>query len=258
MHTIGRDAFEKLGSARAALRLSTPLCNSGYQHGAIEAAIGSLPPDELRAQLPSFCTPGEQYRQYSFDHHNCTHGVGHGIATQKKEDVFASTPFCEVLTDLWEVQSCYGGVFMQKVIGDINGGAPDPNQDDLVWPCDVVPEVQKHPCYLISTGRVLRLVDYDWERAFAVCDGVEAAYVVTCYESMGRDISGYANFEPDGMRDLCLRAGSLGPEPCIRGAVQTTVNDEHGGVRAAGLCRLLERDLAATCRQVRDEALSQL
>jgi hypothetical protein len=258
VHTIGRQTFDKLNSAPASLKFSTPLCNSGFQHGVIEEAIARLAPDELRAELPTFCTPGAQYRAYSFDHHNCTHGVGHGIATQKKEDVFASTPFCEVLSDSWEVQSCYGGVFMQKVIGDINGSSSDDHLDDPVWPCDIVPDVQKGACYLISTGRVLRLVDYDWDKAFAICDNVEAGYVVTCYESMGRDISGYTNFEPIESRDLCMKAGKLGPEPCLRGAAQTMVDNDHEPAHALAMCKAAPVAFIANCLRVVDEAVAQL
>ena len=45
---------------------------------------------------------------------------------------------------------------------------------------------------------------------------------------MGRDISGYTNFEPRQMLDLCMHAGKLGPSRCLRGAVQTTVDNDHG------------------------------
>lgn len=257
VHTIGRHAFEEMGDAKQALRFTDPLCNSGYQHGVTEEAIAKLSSEALTTQLPTFCTP-VTYRQYSFDHHNCAHGVGHGIATQKKEDVFASTPFCELFADPWETQSCYGGVFMQKVIGDISGASADPHAENPIWPCDVVPEVQKGQCYLISTGRVLRLLDYDWEAAFAVCDNVETNYRETCYLSMGRDISGYTNFEPAPMRDLCLRAGALGPEPCIRGAVQTTVDDEHGPSRGTKLCAIVPAEFRLSCRLALAESLAQL
>jgi len=258
VHTVGRRTFDDLKSAPAALKFSTSLCNSGFQHGVIEEAIARLSDDELRKELPTFCQPGVAYRRYSFDHHNCTHGIGHGIATQKREDVFASTPFCDVLGDPWEVQSCYGGVFMQKVIGDINGASTDAHQDDPVWPCDVVPEIQKDSCYLISTGRVLRLVSYDWTKAFAVCDGVEAAHTVTCYESMGRDIAGFTNFEPLPSRDLCLKAGRLGPEPCFRGTVETMIDNDHNAVHATQLCAAVPPEFSAGCLKTRDDSMAQL
>jgi copper transport protein len=257
-HTVGRTAYELFQSADRALEYTTPLCNSGYQHGVIEEAIARMTPDQLRVAVPNFCQPGVAYRAYSFDHHNCTHGIGHGIATHLKEDVFASTPYCEVLGDAWEVQSCYGGVFMQKVIGDINGASSDEHTSDPVWPCDVVPLIQKGACYLISTGRVLRMVDYDWDKAFAVCDGVEADFVITCYESMGRDIAGFTNFEPVASRDLCLHAGKLGPEACFRGAAETTVDNDHDAVRATKLCDALAADFKLQCLAVVKDAAAQL
>jgi hypothetical protein len=256
-HTVGREAFITLGSSDAALKYSTSLCNSGYPHGVIEEAISRLSPDELRAELPKFCT-AETYRVHSFDQHNCTHGVGHGIATHLRGDVFASTPYCELFSDPWQVQSCYGGVFMQKVIGDFTGASTDEHADDPVWPCDVVPEIQKDACYLIATGRVLRTVDYDWHKTFAVCDGVEANHRVACYESIGRDAAGFSLFDAAKMRDICLGAGQLGPEPCVIGAVQTTVDDEHGSVRASALCRLLLGEVQQVCIHARDDAIAQL
>lgn len=257
-HTVGRTAFTKIGSAIDALKFTSPLCNSGYPHGVIEAAITALPPAELRKELPTFCAPDGRYRPYSFDHHNCAHGVGHGIATQEKEDVFASTPYCDVLSDPWEVQSCYGGVFMQKVIGDINGASSDAHADDPVWPCDVVPAIQKDACYMISTGRVLRMVNYDWPKAWNVCDNVEADFRTTCYRSMGRDISGYTNFEPKKMLDLCMQAGKLGPGDCLTGAVETTVDNDHGPTRAAALCALVPLDLKQQCQETLNDAVAEL
>jgi copper transport protein len=256
-HTVGRTAFDVMGSAQLALGLSTPLCNSGYPHGVVEEAISRLGPDELRRAIPTFCTP-LRFRPYSFDQHNCAHGVGHGIATRLKEDVFASAPYCEVLADPWQVQSCYGGVFMQKVIGDINGASTDEHPEDPVWPCDAVPEVQKSACYRIATGRVLRMVRYDWPRAFAICDGVETGHVSDCYESIGRDAAGATLFDPVKMRAICLGAGALGPASCITGAVQTTVDNEHGGKTATALCAALPQRWRSDCRQIRDDALAQL
>ena len=199
------------------------------------------------------------YRAYSFDHHNCAHGVGHGIATHLKTDVFASAPICESFADPWETQSCYGGVFMQKMIGDSNASAPDPNADNPVWPCDIVPERQKEQCYLISTGRVLRVVQYDYERAFAICDGVEADTTVTCYESMGRDISGHRPVQGRADAATCVCApDELGPEPCLRGAVVTTVDEEHGPKNATALCDIVPMEYRNACLKWRDDALAQL
>jgi hypothetical protein len=256
IHSVGRESFRKERSVPAALKYTTELCASGYQHGVLEAAIADLDSAQLASAIPTFCTP-ITFRRYSLDHYNCVHGIGHGIATHLNEDVFASLPYCKVLNDAWEQTSCEGGVFMQRVIGDINQPPPDDHRGDPVWPCDVVDSTSKGACYQIATGRVLRLNNYDFKNGFQVCDQVEAGWVQTCYESMGRDISGYASLDPNESYALCQLAGSLGPIPCIDGAVRNAVYDQHSTPKATALCNLLGQADRPHCYSVRDELVAQ-
>lgn len=258
-HSIGRESFRVLKSPVKALVYSSSLCNSGYQHGVIEAAIAGMDAAALRVEIPKLCDPATaHYRPYSFDHYNCLHGIGHGITTQLRDDVFASLPYCDALSGNWEQQSCFSGVFMQKVIGDFNGVSSDAHGKDPVWPCDVVQERMKRSCYLIATGRVLRVLNYDYGGAFHVCDGIEAAWVDTCYQSMGRDISGAAHLDATKTLQLCDQAGRLGPDSCLDGAVRNAVDEEHGPSHATALCDASPAVYRDRCRRVRDQAVSLL
>ena len=74
----------------------------------------------------------------------------------------------------------------------------------------------------------------------------------------GPDISGYTTFDAIESRDLCMKAGKLGPEACFRGAAETMVNNEHGPVHATALCQAVPAQFTASCMRARDEAVSLL
>ena len=67
---------------------------------------------------------------------------------------------------------------------------------DLIYPCDSVAEKYKYYCYDLVTARILPKVNYNWKKAAAWCRKSEKNWVKVCFQSMGRDASGYTRLDP--------------------------------------------------------------
>jgi hypothetical protein len=258
VHEIGRSAYRHYGNVAEAAKYSDELCWSGYFHGVMQAYMAGFDDTKLASEMPKICD-GQAKKRYNFDHYNCVHGLGHGLTIRFDQQVFKSLEYCEILTDSWERSSCYGGVFMQNVVADGKyHKAVDLKKDDLIYPCNAVKDDQKEQCFLMQTSYILKELQQDYARGFSICEGVEAAYVTTCYRSMGRDISGNTLRDSQEVVRLCSLGRADLQDECINGAVKNAVFEERGRRSADQLCGLLREDLKKACASARDEALQTL
>jgi hypothetical protein len=132
------------------------------------------------------------------------------------------------------------------------------NPDDPVYPCNAVAETFKKPCYLTQTSYILRVLDFDYEKGFDVCDGVESAYVSTCYVSMGRDISGNSHREAKKVLELCRLGDAELQEWCYVGAARNAVFHDHGRQNADALCAIVAERYRPACESQTDSAFESL
>ncbi len=213
-------------------------CWSGYYHGVVERAVGLVGRDNIVAKLNSLCAkiPGKQ--SYSFDYYNCVHGLGHGLMSITRNELFESLALCDNLTDNWEQQSCQGGVFMENVMADNrNHFTKYLKKDDLTYPCNAVDEKYKQQCYLMQTSYMLTKNGYDFNDVFRRCADADLNYRNTCAESAGRDASG--NSISDTKRTLATCGLALYDDQyqhCLEGAVKDFVSYFHDDKRAHELC----------------------
>ncbi len=205
----------------------------------------------------TICSSVANKERYSFYHYNCVHGLGHGFMFVIKDgDPFRALTACDKLTDTWEAQSCYGGVFMQNIM---NVQGPDADRaaqykylraSEPMYPCTVVAERYKMQCYLMQTSYALPILGYDFSKLFALCDGVENLYRYTCYTSVGRDASGQSVSDAERTNATCLLGSSLqARQGCIEGAVKDFVSYFHNDKQAKYLCSILNEDLQPYCYQ---------
>lgn len=258
IHTIGRNAYKFYGSVEAATKYGNELCWSGYYHGIMEAYMAQFDDKQLLAKMPDIChqTPGHPY---SFDYYNCLHGLGHGVTIRFENDIMKSLPYCDVVRGDWEQESCYSGAFMQNIVVDgITHKSVNLRADDPVYPCDAVAERQKPSCYLMVTSNILKVDGYDYAKAFATCDTVEANYIATCYQSMGRDISGNSLLDQAKIVPLCDMGAEAMRSHCVVGAVKNAVFNDRGVARANQLCNAVDSRYKSVCLSARDEASSTL
>ena len=148
---------------------------------------------------------------------------------------------------------------MQNIVVDgVMHHSVDLKRSDPVYPCDAVAVRQKSSCYLMVTSYVLKVKGYDYAATFKVCDHVEKAFVTTCYQSLGRDISGNSLLDPVKVHALCALGAPSDRSWCVIGAAKNAVYERHEPSQADALCRLYHGKLRTTCVAARNEAVSTL
>lgn len=254
-HVIGRTASEKYPDVSEAYDRGDNFCWSGYYHGVMEGIANSFGVDGLLARLNQVCDGTESRGKYSFYHYNCVHGLGHGLMVVYENELFKSLDICARLDDSWEQESCYGGVYMENVMAELN---PDHSTkylkaDEPLYPCTAVEDKFRRSCYMMQTSHALVVVGQDYGKVFELCRGV-GQYETTCYQSLGRDASGSTSSDIGRTRALCM----LGPtqparQNCIIGAVKDFISYHYDDKEAKALCKSLEQDLVAGCNSTATE-----
>ena len=260
VHDLGNDAVVWYGDVGTALTYQGSACWSGYYHGVVEYAISGFSDAELVAELPVFCT--EQARRlYSFSHFNCVHGLGHGIMQILGGDLFGTIPYCEVFNDPWEQSSCMNGALMENMINGQQGNPRDLRTDDLVYPCNAVPDVYVADCFATQTSWMLHNLGYrpeDFAAVFAICDGVRTDMVDDCYRALGRDISSVHDQDPGSIVQLCSLGEPDLQDQCYVGAASNTVFNNHDTVQATVICEAIRARFRRACFGARDRIAATL
>lgn len=247
-HAIGHAAYERYhGDAGRALSEGGMTCNSGYYHGVVERAFAGVPRSKVFTMARTMCTRFET-ASATFLLYQCVHGLGHGLMIYSANDLPYSLRVCDSLQTPPIRQTCTGGVFMQNFLPGVMAIAPTKwvRKKDLLYPCDVVATRDKLYCYLIVTSRILPQVGYSWTNASAWCRRAEAAWVRTCFQSLGRDASGFATENPHTIMRICGAAGSMETE-CVYGAVRDITATDASAKRSPALCRLAPVAMKSYC-----------
>jgi mono/diheme cytochrome c family protein len=236
-HLMGAAALARAdGKVGVAVAEGSAVCASGYYHGILERSLAGVPDDRLAQFARSVCA-GAAVRRVTFVAYQCIHGLGHGLMLHTGYDLPLALKTCDGLATAWDQTSCTGGVFMENITSSY-GVKSTWLRDDLVYPCGVVDERDKLYCYLLVTSRILPATSYDWDKTAEICHGVEASWVATCFQSYGRDASGFTLGDPSSLWGLCEKAGDQVRE-CVYGAARDLVNTDADGVRAARFCAVV-------------------
>ncbi len=259
LHEIGKQAAQEYPSIAEAYAHGDTFCRAGYYHGVLEGVFGENGASALLNKLDSICVdiPGKD--RYSYNYFSCVHGIGHGLMAYLDHDLFKSLAGCDKLTGEWEQSSCYGGVFMENIISD----SPDEpskflKQNDPLYPCDAVADMYRYQCYLMQTSHMLTLYDGDFGTVFDACSAVETKYRTPCYQSLGRDASGWSYGSVDDALGYCA-AGKTEEErgECLAGAAVDFIQSS-GADAARGLCAKGDVEAQKTCSAAVEYQLSSL
>ncbi|MDQ2981713.1 MAG: cytochrome c [Actinomycetota bacterium] len=235
-HAVGHGGLAHFkGNPAQALAHGAMTCNSGYYHGVIERAFAGVPREQVTRIARGLCT-GHAVTKEEFLLYQCVHGLGHGLMIYSGLDLPWSLRTCDRLQTDFDRVSCTGGVFMQNLMPGM-GTTRYLRKKDPLYPCNAVAERHKVYCYLMVTSRILGLDGYDWRKTAAWCRRSEAGWVATCFQSFGRDASGFTQYQPRRTIRLCLEAGKDAGE-CLYGAARDYGNNYAGGPQAARLCNL--------------------
>lgn len=253
-HVIGRTEADKVNNVDAAYAQGDNFCWSGYYHGVMESIVVKIGANNLAKALPTICASIKAKSPYSFEHYNCVHGLGHGIMDVNNSDLFKSLSMCDLLTDQWEQQSCYGGAFMENEMDEVN---PDHHTaflkaDQPMYPCTAVADKYKSQCYLMQTSHALRVANENFTTVFNECGAIEAAYVDNCYQSLGRDASGdsTSTIGPT-VADCMLGQNDDAKQNCITGAVKDFISYYHSDTQANSLCEALPSAYQPDCQSTK-------
>lgn len=250
-HIVGREAARKYGTVKKAFQHGDSFCWSGYHHGVVEAAIQDIGAEKIRAQTNDICSGFAAAKQYSFDHYNCVHGMGHGFMAVAELNLFTALKDCDILTNSWERTSCYGGVFMENVMIEARGEGKSAylKPDQPMYPCTAVEKQYKEQCYLMQTSYALQQNQYNFADVFNQCAALtDAEFIATCYQSIGRDASGST------VSDIARTKANCSPAPnqdalnyCVLGAVRDFISYYHSDEQAKQFCNAFDMAVKNRC-----------
>ncbi len=232
-HHAGRLAFELLGND--VFKDCSIECHSGCYHGAIESFFKEHGTTDIPSTLNVIC--GENLNEFAG--HQCFHGIGHGLTAFFDYEIYNALELCDQLNR--GQRSCYSGVFMENIVGSLAEGHKTKYlNDDPQYPCSAVDDKYKTDCYFFQTARMKELLKGNYTLISQACGEAPAEYQLFCFESMGRDISGDNNENPEKSIALCQTAPPGGNRiSCLKGAVQDTLWDPSGQDNAMHFCHLL-------------------
>jgi hypothetical protein len=259
-HGIGIDAYRHQPDMNATFSHCTPEFSSGCYHGVLQAYFdlrGTADPAVVRGACELY--EGSADKQWLL--FQCLHGMGHGLDMALGHNLPKALAACDLLAERWHRESCYGGAFMENIVHvtvpdhpatllaaetehsktDGMGSMASMHMDDEKtgaepafraidstdpqYPCSIVADRYGPECYRIQTALMLYLDHGSMTKTAHECDQAPTKYRPQCYESLGRDISSYANYETAPAVRLCT-VGTLSLRRyCYTGAAESFVDN---------------------------------
>ncbi len=254
-HHVGRTSYHHFKDVTAVMFQCTAAHQSGCYHGALEAYLSSKPHIQSD-DVAAICSPQLEAEKGRFAYFNCFHGLGHGLTMHLGHDMRKALALCDALNTAWDRESCYGGVFMETVVTGIRGpqhqhhqheathGHQTPKPPKLIdpqnplYPCSDLENKYLRECYMMQTSIILHLTQYDFAKAFSECDKAPKDMQPTCYQSMGRDISGHTLRNIKRSIQLCELGSATHQGRCFIGVVKNFLNvSGHASKNAFEFCQ---------------------
>jgi hypothetical protein len=270
-HGIGIDAYRHQPDMNATFSHCTPEFSSGCYHGVLQAYFdlrGTADPAVVRGA----CTPYEGSADKQWLLFQCLHGMGHGLDMALSHNLPKALAACDLLSESWSRQSCYGGAFMENIVHVTQPDHPatqlaaetdsskskglgsmasmhmddektsgEPafraiDSTDPLYPCSIEADRYLAECYRIQTAAMLFLDHGNMAKTAQECDQAPTKYRPQCYESLGRDISSYANYETAPAIRLCT-VGTLSLRRyCYTGTAESFVDNRAKVDDGFGVC----------------------
>lgn len=213
-HMIGIRGYRGAAAMGESFEACTAMHQSGCYHGVVQAYFNELRQDHgmgalTTERLDAVCAPyrgpdGDQWRRFQ-----CLHGMGHGVMLVQDNHLKRALLACDLLSDGWDREVCYGGAFMENVMGVLAphhahvgdpadpepgaehdhhhhdphadhaghaapvASAEDPfpaiDPDDLHYPCSALDDRYQMACYDMQTATMLHLLERDFAATAAAC-----------------------------------------------------------------------------------------
>jgi hypothetical protein len=150
-------------------------------------------------------------------------------------DLPGSLKTCDGLKTGFDRVSCSGGVFMENFTSSYGVVSKYLRKNDPIYPCNAVTENHKLYCYLLVTANILKVTGYNQAKTADACRRSEKAWISTCYESFGRDVSGIAGKSISKALASC-RLAKRNQGDCLYGVSREIVNSDAEGTRGGRFC----------------------
>lgn len=248
-HELGREAFDlNSGDIGTIFKEGDTTCWSGFYHGALEKAFAKS--KNLVETANSLCT-SENGVSGSFLYYQCLHGLGHGLSVRFDNEIYQALGVCEKLNDDYQQRSCYGGVFMENYAANpTTGHFPKYLEDsDPIAPCNKVDSKFKYNCYQLVSIQILKLNKYNFGEAFKTCENSDQGFVEVCYQSVGRDISGYFAEDSDKTLAACALGNSVAEKECVWAVASDSVYSKSSEKYVVETCKKAKESTKYSCYQ---------
>jgi hypothetical protein len=261
-HMVGIRGYRGAATVAESFAQCTPIHQSGCYHGVIQAYFDEVRQDFGPAgldadRMDAVCAPYGGAEGDRWQYFQCLHGVGHGVMLVHDNHLPRALASCDLLSGRWEREVCYGGAFMENVMGvvaphhDHVAGTPDPDHhaghddhhahhdhhdhaaepfpaidpDDLHYPCSVLDERYRMACYDMQTAAMLHLLDGDIAATAAACRRAPDPILRSvCHRSLGRDINAITNGVHARSAELCALAAPEDRGACHTGVVKNVID----------------------------------
>jgi len=262
-HVIGRAAAERYGDIPTAYGRGDGFCGSGYYHGVMQDVVAKIGAGRILEEADTLCSDLREQQEYSLYHRDCAHGMGHGFMNVLENEPFESLEACDALTDGWEREHCYTGVFRENVQAWDDPSHPSKylKADQPLYPCADVETRYKNSCYRRQPLYAVLSQDNDFAKVFDLCGEVEDDFRPACYhglgrvafhQSIGQHVTDVA--QAGATRVLCaLGEDHEARSNCVAGVVRTFIYHNRGDVRVEAFCGPFDTDLGAVCRRAAEE-----
>ena len=233
---------------------------SGCYHGVLQSYLVSkkqIGPAEVNGVCESFRGPKAD-RWILFQ---CVHGTGHGLTMYYAHDLPRALKDCDYLNTTWDQRSCYAGAFMENIVneqmpkdmahGDGHEGMHHEasasaskwkalDKNDLLYPCSIMDARYLPACYEMQTAAILYLNGGDIGAAARTCDTAPTSMPLICYQSLGRDISAFANQDHARAIEMCALGTAKYQPWCYFGLVKSFVNMNARAEDGVSFCKELK------------------
>lgn len=114
-HVVGINAWAPGKDVGAIFDQCTELYQSGCYHGVVQAYLDANGTDS--AVVVGLCGLVPSTHTNLWLRFQCVHGLGHGLVQTRSMQLPKALGGCDLLGDSWDRESCYGGAFMEFIVG---------------------------------------------------------------------------------------------------------------------------------------------
>ena len=275
-HGIGIEAYGKSSDIVGTFAACGDGYSSGCRHGVIQAYFEARH-QVTQPEVEGLCQPFKGSTQSRWVLFQCVHGMGHGLTMFHGHDLPRALTDCDLLSDQWDRESCYGGAFMESVINATTPHHPASQlaaqghhrpaattfkaiePKDPLYPCSIMADRYLHACYQMQTSVMLHLNKGNIGDAAKSCERAPAHIRNVCFQSLGRDATSYTARDPQKTVDLCHKARDPYRPACYFGAAKALVDWTATTDAAFAFCKIVSNEAGGpTCYQALGEEIATL